>query len=50
VDVLKDGFGDQVVAPCGQPPAALIPPSQVKAKGDAWEIAYDSVIQLEPAL
>ncbi len=49
-NLLKNRLGYEIVAALGQPPAALIPPSEVKAEGHLRESADDRVVELDPLL
>lgn len=43
----KDLFGNSVITSFRQPPAALITPSQVKAKGYRRVITYHGIVHLD---
>ena len=48
-DVLKDGPGDGLVAALGQPPAALIAASEMKAERDFRKSGHEGVVHLDSA-
>ena len=50
VDPSEDLFGDKVIAPLQQPPAALIAPSEMKAESDVRAIAYHGVVHFDTGL
>ncbi len=50
VDPSEDLFGDKVIAPLQQPPAALITPSEMKAESDFRAIAYHGVVHFDTGL
>lgn len=50
VDPAEDLFGDKVIAPLQQPPAALIAPSEMKAESDVRAIAYHGVVHFDTGL
>ncbi len=49
-DVVEDALGDGLVSSNGQPPAALVAPSEVKPKGHLRKIADDGVVHLDALL
>ena len=38
---------DRLIAPFGQPPAALVPPSDMQTKGHLRKSVHDRVVQLD---
>ena len=49
-DPSKDLFCEKVIAPLQQPPAALIAPSEMKAKSDVRVIFYHGVVHFDAGL
>ncbi len=47
-NTLKEALCQESVIALGQPTAALVAPSQVKAEGHLREAAHDGVVHLEP--